>query len=240
MHPTQATKITSGWIKKGVEKMIATVAGRKRVNLTGAIDLDSMSIFVKNYQTIDGETTIDFLKYLDQSTKDTEFIHLIADGGRAHTCTEVGAFLGIKDPFNRKYLENNYQINLPSPKVKLSGKIKKLLNQVLLKESELFTNKSILEAKGLTAQVLLNSFKSSPKHHKFKLHILPPYSPNLNPIERVWKLMNEKVRNNEVFPVFKKFKDAIFSFFKNQWGKIPIDELRSRINDNFEEFKPAF
>ncbi|MIL26989.1 IS630 family transposase, partial [Salmonella enterica] len=24
-----------------------------------------------------------------------------------------------------------------------------------------------------------------------RLHYLPPYSPNLNPIERMWKLMNE-------------------------------------------------
>jgi transposase len=28
------------------------------------------------------------------------------------------------------------------------------------------------------------------------LHYLPPYSLNLNPIERLWKAMNEKVRNN--------------------------------------------
>jgi transposase len=33
-----------------------------------------------------------------------------------------------------------------------------------------------------------------------KLNIkLPPYSPNLNPIERLCKVMNEKVRNNRFF-----------------------------------------
>ena len=32
-----------------------------------------------------------------------------------------------------------------------------------------------------------------------KLHSLPPYSPNLNPIERLWKVMNEHVRNNKFF-----------------------------------------
>jgi len=58
---------SEGWIRKGVEKMIATVAGRSRVNLTGAIDLESMSIFTQEYKTIDGEATIDFLKYLDNS-----------------------------------------------------------------------------------------------------------------------------------------------------------------------------
>ena len=28
-----------------------------------------------------------------------------------------------------------------------------------------------------------------------ELHFLPPYSPNLNPIERQWKVMNEKSRD---------------------------------------------
>ncbi|NQY38343.1 MAG: transposase [Alteromonadaceae bacterium] len=28
-----------------------------------------------------------------------------------------------------------------------------------------------------------------------KRHYLPPYSPNLNPIERLWKVMNEHARN---------------------------------------------
>jgi transposase len=60
VHPTQATKITSGWIRKGVKKMIATVAARSRINLTGAIDLESMSIFTGEHKTINGESTIDF------------------------------------------------------------------------------------------------------------------------------------------------------------------------------------
>ncbi|CAK2111697.1 transposase [Vibrio crassostreae] len=29
-----------------------------------------------------------------------------------------------------------------------------------------------------------------------ELHYLPLYSPNINPIERLWKVMNEKSRNN--------------------------------------------
>lgn len=33
VHPAQETKITYGWIKRGVEKLIATVASRKRVNM---------------------------------------------------------------------------------------------------------------------------------------------------------------------------------------------------------------
>lgn len=239
VHPTQATKITSGWIKKGVEKMIATVAGRSRINLTGAIDLESMSLFTQEYKTINGEATIDFLKYLDKSTDNKGMIHLIADGGGAHTCKEVGAYLGIKDPFNRKYLEDKFYVNLGSNKKKLTKRLIKQLKQVSNTEPELFINKAVLEEQTITTQMLLDALRKPPPHKKFELHILPPYSPNLNPIERVWKVMNEDVRNNVVFSSFKEFKTDILNFFDKKWNGVS-DTLRSRINDNFEKLKPAF
>jgi transposase len=34
----------------------------------------------------------------------------------------------------------------------------------------------------------------------FQLHFLPPYSPELNPIERVWKLLRRRCLHNEYFP----------------------------------------
>jgi transposase len=46
-----------------------------------------------------------------------------------------------------------------------------------------------------------------------KLNFLPPYSPNLNPIERLWKVMNKMVRNNRFFKGAKDFKEAINCFF---------------------------
>ena len=240
VHPTQATKITSGWIRRGIEKIIATVAGRNRINLTGAVCLDDMSLFAKNYESVNGESAVDFLKYLDESTPKTGLIHLFADGGRAHTCLEVGAFLGLKDPFNRKYLEDNYQIKLPASKNILPQKLIKKLVQVFSSEPEFFSDKKILSKKHLTAQELLGSLRTPEPHHKFKLHILPAYSPNLNPIERVWKVMNEKIRNNVVFETFKSFEETVLDFFNNLWHTISIEELRDRINDNFEELKPVF
>jgi len=240
VHPTQATKITSAWIRAGVEKIIATVADRKRVNLTGAVNIENMTVFTKDYETINGHSTIDFLKYLDESTPETDFIHLIADGGRAHTCNAVGAYLGIKDPLNRKYLEDNYQIKLPASGKILSKRLIKKMNYVFDNEPELFCDNKILLKKQLTVQAFLDSLRTPNPHHKFKLHILPPYSPNLNPIERVWKVMNEKIRNNVVFKTFKLFENTVLNFFKDVWDTIPIDELKSRINDNFQELKPVF
>ena len=50
---------------------------------------------------------------------------------------------------------------------------------------------------------------------KIKMHFLPPYSPNLNPIERLWKFMNEKVLYNKYYGKFVGFECAgIFDICK--------------------------
>lgn len=65
-----------------------------------------------------------------------------------------------------------------------------------------------------------------------KLHYLPPYSPNLNPIERMWKLMHESVRYNKYYATFSEFTNATIGFLKSIGRKKSI--LRSRITDNFQ------
>jgi transposase len=65
-----------------------------------------------------------------------------------------------------------------------------------------------------------------------KLHYLPPYSPNLNPAERVWKLMHESIRYNKYYGKFSEFTDATLGFFKSIGRKKCI--LRERITDNFQ------
>jgi transposase len=69
-----------------------------------------------------------------------------------------------------------------------------------------------------------------------KLHFLPPYSPNLNPIERLWKVMNERIRNNRFFKGAKDFKDAINGFFDDVLPSIG-NSLNDRINDNFQSLE---
>lgn len=69
-----------------------------------------------------------------------------------------------------------------------------------------------------------------------KLHFLPPYSPNLNPIERLWKVMNEQVRNNRFFKGTNDFKEAINGFFDDILPSIG-NTLNGRINDNFQMLK---
>ena len=71
-----------------------------------------------------------------------------------------------------------------------------------------------------------------------KLYYLPPYSPNLPPIERLWKVMNEHIRDNQYFATTKEFRDNIDEFFNQTLPEIG-DTLGSRINDDFQVLIPA-
>lgn len=52
---------------------------------------------------------------------------------------------------------------------------------------------------------------------------IPPYSPELNLIERFWKLFKKEVLYNKHYPTFKEFKKACVDFFKIQ------DEYRDKV-----------
>lgn len=238
VHPTSATKITYGWIKTGVEKLIATTAGHGRMNLTGAINLDTMSIFTREYETINGNSTVDFLKHLEAANPFATKIHIIADGGKAHTANEVQLFLSESTAVNRLYLAETYGVELPGNSVKLSKKVRNQLREVLSKEPSLFKDAEIFKIDKLTAKSLLLALRDVAPHPKLIIHPLPPYSPNLNPIERVWKVTNERVRNNVVFRTCAEFKTKIHEFYNFTWDTISA-ELRSRINDNFQTLKPV-
>lgn len=64
------------------------------------------------------------------------------------------------------------------------------------------------------------------------LHYLPTYSPNLNPIERLWKIMNEEVRNNRFFATAKEFRMSILDFFEKTWPLIAPQKV-DRVSDCF-------
>jgi transposase len=72
---------------------------------------------------------------------------------------------------------------------------------------------------------------------KIDLHFLPPYSPNLNPIERLWKWMKEQVIYNTYYEHFEDFKGAVLGFFE-VLPTLGVESvlgrsLRTRVRDRF-------
>jgi transposase len=170
MHPTQATKVTCGWIRTGHDKSIETTGSRTRLNIVGAINLNQIgAAIVRRYDKVNSEYINLFLDELRLKHDPDTRIHLVLDGAAYH-------------------------------------------------------RSNIVKDKAETLNI--------------KLHYLPPYSPNLNPIERLWKVMNEHVRNNKYFSTAKEFREKIDHFFKSKLPEIG-DSLSSRINDNFQILEPA-
>lgn len=164
VHPTIATKVTYGWIKKGTDKLIATTASRSRVNLFGSLELASMNLVTQAFDTIDSKALEQHFEQLSLQYPLAPKIHLILDRG----------------PYN------------------------------ISKDTRLAAEK-----------------------YKIELHHLPAYSPNLNPIERLWKVMNEHVRNNKFFNSAKEFREEIHHFFNTTWPQIS-QSMVDRVNDTFQ------
>jgi transposase len=73
---------------------------------------------------------------------------------------------------------------------------------------------------------------------KIELLYLPPYSPNLNLIERLWKFVKKKCLWSKYYSNFKDFKEAIMDCL-NQTHTTYKKELKSLLNLKFQSFKEA-
>lgn len=74
--------------------------------------------------------------------------------------------------------------------------------------------------------------KTAALQHNIILDYLPPYSPNLNPIERLWKFVRKKFFKDKYRDTFAKFCQQLDDFFAHleQYHA----ELDSLLTDNFE------
>jgi len=70
------------------------------------------------------------------------------------------------------------------------------------------------------------------KTSKIKLLFMPPYSPNLNLIERLWKFMRKTILYNRYYEKFADFKVEVMLFFNNI-GQY-TDKLSTLLAKNFQ------
>lgn len=67
---------------------------------------------------------------------------------------------------------------------------------------------------------------------RIQLFFLPPYSPNLNLIERFWKFFKKQVLYNRYYEAFEDFRKACRNFFRHV--DIYAPQLRRLLVENFE------
>jgi transposase len=71
-----------------------------------------------------------------------------------------------------------------------------------------------------------------------QLLFLPPYSPNLNIIERVWKFIKKKALNSRYYETFADFRTAILKAVEScndEWN----NDLKSLLTLNFQTFSTS-
>ncbi|MFN0082847.1 MAG: transposase, partial [Ferruginibacter sp.] len=60
---------------------------------------------------------------------------------------------------------------------------------------------------------------------------LPPYSPNLNLIERLWRYFKKQVMKNKYYPDYTTFEHAVEIFFTQFDSR--LNNLKSLLNFKF-------
>jgi transposase len=103
VHPSHAVRFVRGWIRKGQRKEIPTNGSQKRLNILGALNLETMTLHRQEYDTIDNESVIAFLAYL-LAVMPLGIIHVILDQARYHTCPAVAQWVTLNTRIRLHFL----------------------------------------------------------------------------------------------------------------------------------------
>ena len=162
-HPMLNPVISSGWIKKGAEFKVKTNSGRERVNINGAIEINSLNVVSRSCKRVNKHSMRELLRAVRarHPARDKKLC-LVLDNA----------------PYNRAFQVRDLASNLG-----------------------------------------------------IKLLYLPPFSPNLNPIERFWKFVKNKAIANNYFPDVETFRKELMLFLRGVRKYKP--ELFTLITDKF-------
>ena len=165
-HPMLNPVLSSGWIKKGKEFDVKTNSGRERVNINGAIEMNTLKVVSRSCKRVNGSTMRELLRAIRRKHPKAKRICVIMDNAG----------------YNKSY--------------EVQDKAKEL---------------------------------------GIKIEYLPSYSPNLNPIERLWKFMKKKVMANTYYPDIETFQEELMLFLRGI--RKHRQELSTLITDNFHIVK---
>ena len=97
VHPEYQSKPASGWVKKGTNPTLKTTAGRARINIHGALNLEIFDTPFVAPITVDGVSAVQLLAKIEDRNQDKRIIEVIWDNAAYHKGPDVGAFLSRKN-----------------------------------------------------------------------------------------------------------------------------------------------
>jgi transposase len=93
VHPTHAVKPVGCWAPKDTKIAVDQTSGRRRMNIHGAIDLETGQTSMKEVLTVDATSTIALLMSIEKMYPDMRRVHVFLDNARYHHAKLVRAWL---------------------------------------------------------------------------------------------------------------------------------------------------
>ncbi len=205
---------------------------KKPKNIPGKLNNELQEKFIKEYEE------------LKRNLKPTE---IILFGDAVHPQYQSKAVCG----WIKKGVEKTLQTTAKQTRMHVVGAINISNLEVITQEYKTINKETMIEF----LKAIENQFEASKiylildnatagknrlvdeylKSSRIEIKYLPGYSPNLNPIERLWKIMREEKINNCYYSSGDAFFKEIRDFFVNLPNR--ISHWYSRLNDNFERIK---
>ena len=93
VHPTNQSKPAGRWLPRGQRCALPTASGRDRLNLHGAIDLETGRTSIMDVETVDAQSTIALFEALEQTHSTMSRIHVFLDNARYHHAKVVQGWM---------------------------------------------------------------------------------------------------------------------------------------------------
>jgi len=168
---------------------------------------------------------IDKFKKLSETIDNTNAIVFLDGVHPQHTTGSCKAWI---EKGKDKFIE----CNTDRKRININGAYNPFTNEVIVEEGDSINSQNTILLLKKIEQTYQNkkiiyAYSDNVKYYKSKLvkeylltskiviTNLPPYCPNLNLIERLWKFMRIKIINTNYFAEFENFKNAIKNFFEN-------------------------
>jgi transposase len=92
-HPQFNSIPAFGWIRRGVEKELKSNCGRERVNINGAVDIDTLETVTDFTDSINSQSTMRLFDKLEAKHPDAKVIHIIVDNATYYKSQLVNEYL---------------------------------------------------------------------------------------------------------------------------------------------------
>jgi len=203
---------------------------KKTKHIPGKADREKQEEFLKQYQTL-------------KATKQAEDKIYFMDGCHPRH-NSIAAYGWIK-----KGKEKQLKANTGRAHLNINGAYNAENNKVIVREDESINAQSTIalmeqikeqQGEGIIYLIADNArYYRSKKVREFlennprvKLLFLPPYSPNLNLIERLWLFFKKKRLWNRYYEHYAEFKQECMTFFENI--HLYEAEMKTLMRDNFQ------